>query len=57
MLLIQFKDGRGSRSVGRLEANGKVRPVSGAESTYSLGLRPLRAAAASPNSSTSVCRI
>ncbi len=36
MLLIQFKDGRGSRSVGRLEANGKVRPVSGAESTYSL---------------------
>jgi hypothetical protein len=36
MLLIQFKDHQGSRCVGRLEENGKVRPVSGAESTYKL---------------------
>jgi len=36
MLLIQCKDQRGNRCVGRLEQNGKVRPVSGAESTYKL---------------------
>jgi hypothetical protein len=36
MLLIQFKDRQGSRFVGRLEPNGKVRPVSGVDSTYML---------------------
>ncbi len=41
MLLIQFKDHRGSRCVGRLEANGKVRPVSGAESTYGLAVEAI----------------
>ena len=41
MLLIQFKDHGGSRCVGRLEANGKVRPVSGAGSTYSLAVEAI----------------
>jgi hypothetical protein len=36
MLLVQFKDRDGNRRVGRLEDNGKVRPVKGAESTYKL---------------------
>jgi hypothetical protein len=41
MLLIQFKDGHGGQGVGRLEANGKVRPVSGAESTYRLAVEAI----------------
>ncbi len=41
MLLIQFKDQRGNRCVGRLEQNGKVRPVRGAESTYKLAVEAI----------------
>jgi len=41
MLLIQCKDQRGNRCVGRLEQNGKVRPVSGAESTYKLAVEAI----------------
>jgi hypothetical protein len=43
MLLVQFKDERGARRVGRLQADGRVRAMRGAISTYELANQAIAA--------------